>query len=100
MRYGIVEDDIIVNVVIADEALAANYIQADIVDIGDRVVKGKIVKSIPVYEQALLKIKHRHPEIKHPQWEPEMREYIDSIPRDSSILEIVHKLKLITEKYL
>lgn len=46
-RYAIIENGVVVNVTVSESALAPNWIQSDIADIGDLYIDGQIVKPAP-----------------------------------------------------
>jgi hypothetical protein len=47
MRYAIIEHGVVVNIALADEALAPNWIQSDNAVIGDLYVDGLFTKPLP-----------------------------------------------------
>lgn len=43
-RYAIIENGIVTNVTVSESALATNWVQSDVADIGDLYVDGQIIK--------------------------------------------------------
>ena len=50
MRYAIVENDIVTNVVVGDKPLAATWIASDVAQIGDLYIDGEFVPPAPDYD--------------------------------------------------
>lgn len=50
MNYAIIENNIVVNVAVADEPLADNWIASDAAAIGDTYENGQFIKPVPVVD--------------------------------------------------
>lgn len=51
MRYAVIEDNIVINVVVADTPLQPNWVEGETANIGDRYINGAFEPVIKVEEE-------------------------------------------------
>lgn len=50
MKFAIIENNAVINVAVADEPLAENWIASDVAAIGDTYENGEFIKPVPVVD--------------------------------------------------